>query len=948
MGVHRLWDIVGPSARPVRLELLLRKKLAVDALIWIYQFLKAVRDAEGNALGQLHIVGFFRRICKLIYYGIMPVFVFDGGAPALKRDTINQRKKRREGQAETKRQVAQKLLAMQMHRMQQAGTTYYEDTPMQQSESSLLAKSLAPFRKQDDYHLPHLNEFTVSARDERVNVPNHAVEDFDFDIVDGVDINTIDPNLAEFAALSKETQYMVLSHLRLKSRLRMGYRKEDLEDLFPNLLDFSRFQIKQVQKRNFYTQKLMEAAGMDNDGTTGTRRVAGENDREYLLVKSDNGWTLTLGGENSESNPIQLDEYGNEIVEEKEDNVAQSTEQVAVKSEEGNTAQEPVAISDDEFEDVAGPHNEEDDAKNLEEINKLYGKLHSEEPEPTRATQPEYKPKLMDFAPMSNSEANEGNTNDNKLQQETKSEEESDVNNSDDDDWGGVQFGQSLLSAPVANDNDEFEEVSLDEEPQVAAVHIEETHDTNEKSPVKVNIEKPDLTIVAEGDSPVKEIPISVESSPKEKSAPVPKDVPNWFDSELKDDVYAQAEFAPTKADTVSRADDDGLMSWGHAQDILGNSDLEEELNLALDDDVQEINPDLALPPPPHEEPPDPTPKRAAIHLDDYEFEQDEEEELAKALQVEEDDHKEFKDAIRETYSASMAATTSRIKPEQLLREQKAKAQRDLDEVLLNMVLDVQDLLTRFGIPFITAPMEAEAQCAELLHLGLVDGIITDDSDCFLFGGSKVYKNMFNQTKYVEFYQQEEIDARLGLTRDKLIELAQLLGSDYTEGIKGIGPVLAMEILAEFGDLANFKRWYDNQLSLALTLKPSDKQSKLEKTLATRIKTGKLTLPDSFPSSIITQAYTHPEVDRDRTQFKWGIPNLDRIRTYLMYSVGWSQERVDEVMVPLIRDLNKRSAEGTQLTLGEFYPQEFLAGKELNMGKRLKDAAKKLHKKRKT
>lgn len=48
---------------------------------------------------------------------------------------------------------------------------------------------------------------------------------------------------------------------------------------------------------------------------------------------------------------------------------------------------------------------------------------------------------------------------------------------------------------------------------------------------------------------------------------------------------------------------------------------------------------------------------------------------------------------------------------------------------------------------------------------------------------------------------QDDLSTKMGLTRKKLIELALLLGSDYTEGIKGIGPVLAMEILAEFGDL---------------------------------------------------------------------------------------------------------------------------------------------------
>ena len=54
-------------------------------------------------------------------------------------------------------------------------------------------------------------------------------------------------------------------------------------------------------------------------------------------------------------------------------------------------------------------------------------------------------------------------------------------------------------------------------------------------------------------------------------------------------------------------------------------------------------------------------------------------------------------------------------------------------KLLKAMINDVQELLKRFGIPYITAPMEAEAQCAELYKIGLVDGIVTDDSDCFVW-----------------------------------------------------------------------------------------------------------------------------------------------------------------------------------------------------------------------
>jgi DNA excision repair protein ERCC-5 len=56
-------------------------------------------------------------------------------------------------------------------------------------------------------------------------------------------------------------------------------------------------------------------------------------------------------------------------------------------------------------------------------------------------------------------------------------------------------------------------------------------------------------------------------------------------------------------------------------------------------------------------------------------------------------------------------------------------------------------LLSLFGIPYIISPSEAEAQCAYLKATKLVDGIITDDSDVFLFGGDCVYKNVFNSNR---------------------------------------------------------------------------------------------------------------------------------------------------------------------------------------------------------
>lgn len=105
-------------------------------------------------------------------------------------------------------------------------------------------------------------------------------------------------------------------------------------------------------------------------------------------------------------------------------------------------------------------------------------------------------------------------------------------------------------------------------------------------------------------------------------------------------------------------------------------------------------------------------------------------------------------------------------------------------ESLQDKFNSLKHLLQIMGIPYIDSPSEAEAQCAFLESKGLVDGIITEDSDVFLFGGRKIYRGVFR--KKMESYEMVRVEKELGLGRDKLVLLAMFLGSDYTLGIKGV------------------------------------------------------------------------------------------------------------------------------------------------------------------
>lgn len=59
-----------------------------DVSMWMHQTMKGMRDRHGNPIPNAHLIGLYHRICKMLYYRIKPIFVFDGGVPLLKKQTI--------------------------------------------------------------------------------------------------------------------------------------------------------------------------------------------------------------------------------------------------------------------------------------------------------------------------------------------------------------------------------------------------------------------------------------------------------------------------------------------------------------------------------------------------------------------------------------------------------------------------------------------------------------------------------------------------------------------------------------------------------------------------------------------------------------------------------------------------------------------------------------------
>jgi Holliday junction resolvase YEN1 len=215
--------------------------------------------------------------------------------------------------------------------------------------------------------------------------------------------------------------------------------------------------------------------------------------------------------------------------------------------------------------------------------------------------------------------------------------------------------------------------------------------------------------------------------------------------------------------------------------------------------------------------------------------------------------------------------------------------------------VDTKKMLQCFGFPFCSAPGEAEAECALLQRVGIVDAVLSEDVDTIMFGCGLTLRNWSslesrgNQPRtHVNAYDSTAIKrGPSGLDREGLVLVAMLSGGDYTEGISGCGPIIASEAArAGFGktlcslgqaDPAAIKAWRDE---LAHELRTN--HSKFFKT-----RHGKIKLPEEFPQMTTLGYYTHPfvsssaNVARLKESIVWMGVDVPALREFVKDKFEW-------------------------------------------------------------
>ena len=165
-------------------------------------------------------------------------------------------------------------------------------------------------------------------------------------------------------------------------------------------------------------------------------------------------------------------------------------------------------------------------------------------------------------------------------------------------------------------------------------------------------------------------------------------------------------------------------------------------------------------------------------------------------------------------------------------KERKVKAKKDMEEALKRGDLETartkaqqtsritddiidsgKSLLEYLGIPVVQAPGEGEAQASFMAMRNDVWAAGSQDFDSILFGAPRLVRNITSsgrrklprQNRYINVEPEEislqEVLDNLDVSREQLIDIGILIGTDYNEGIKGVGPKTALKLIKEHGTL---------------------------------------------------------------------------------------------------------------------------------------------------
>ena len=846
MGVSGLWTLLAPGGQNVPLEALSGQRVAVDVSVWLVSLASVTAgSAAGESVRTACLAGLFSRCCKLAFLGVRPVFVFDGPVPILKRRTVQARRAARMAAARDSERAKTRLwrIAEAKARSARAGTLTTGGTDLNAIDMEL-EQERQEKEEMKKIKQSFCEEFDAIGSEDSLGPAGGftGIDSFnDEDSAGGFFLEEEDP----VDKTKNETYLLHMMHNSV-ARQQMETTERLLEEYEMNPTnamktanDFSRAQMEAMRQKGALTQRLVQQRFKQYN----TQRTDSHDGLLYRRVASDPRVEIAF-------------KIGADSVQNKTDKASETPEQPAAENNSRNGVVVEASLN----------HPVSDEVKSFMET------------------------MMMNTTKVEDDNSHESSSSD--------SSSDSSSSSSDED---GENGAVPELDVPANDSSEKPIVISLDPNqsnwPGLSWKDLEAAVFGNNAPVQPADEMKKDEDTAAEIYEQQKppmekgELDSSIDRS-------FPEPVHNDEEvSEVSKDQDQEQPFLSEKQKGLDDKTADGSESIDELEVKREKDDSSEPAAAAAEDDDDED--DLILP------------FRHGPALDAMEEMHQRDEEAA------------FLDAISSAVqpkSAPVASlndstydTTENELTEQAAKRPSVSLDYTIDllsggdnlAAFAGVVDQCRELLRLFGIPYITSPSEADCQCAQLELSGLVDGIISDDSDVFLFGAQNVYRHAFTVGKNMEYYSMADIQRKTSFDREDLISLALLLGADYTLGVTGVGVVHAVEILNCFEDLDQFHKWCtatdEERDSMQKTIAPSD----IEKQRMLRTITGaskRFVFPSQeWPSLAVIEGYRHPLVNDSKEPFHWGKPDIDALRRFCFFQLGWSLERTEKALQPVIK-----------------------------------------------
>jgi len=253
-------------------------------------------------------------------------------------------------------------------------------------------------------------------------------------------------------------------------------------------------------------------------------------------------------------------------------------------------------------------------------------------------------------------------------------------------------------------------------------------------------------------------------------------------------------------------------------------------------------------------------------------------------------------DGIPPTLKEVEIKRRARVKEEAVVKYEKALQEGKMEEARTYaqmtsklkdyMTDDAKRLLNLMGIPWVQAPSEGEAQAAHLAKKRDTDFCSSQDYDSLLFGAPQLVRNVTisgrrklpRKNVYIEVVPEvvelDRVLKELGITHEQLVDIGILVGTDFNpEGVKGVGPKTALELIREHGSLEK--------------LLPHLKEA-------------------TFPvePARIREIFLHPKVI-DSYGLTWKEPDIDGMVEFMCGERDFSEDRVRKALEKMSQGMRK-------------------------------------------